>query len=222
MEPEQKQHRNYKFLVIGRMGDGKSSVCRFLTGNEGIEVSSRIESCTHHVKLYTSSDKLNEQRGYSLEVLDTPGLDSEEENMLKIMVELSDIFNDCEYIDGILYTISMSHARDETMSWFLNFLRLYFTKDQLSRIIIPVLTHYDKMLFEDDEKVMEAKNSRRNAIIRLWDSEGSEEILNFWENHIEWINDAGQKPSLKSNEDFHKIYWTQLNKLIDKASTHRL
>ena len=70
--------------------------------------------------------------------------------MLNIVIELADIFNTCEYINGILYVISMAHVRDETISWFLNFLRLYFTKEQLSKLIIPILTHYDKILFEDD------------------------------------------------------------------------
>ena len=68
----------------------------------------------------------------------------------------------------------MSHNRDETISWFLNFLRLYFTKEQLSQAIIPILTHYDKILFEDDEKVMELKNSRKEAIVRIF-GEGKED-----------------------------------------------
>ena len=43
MDPEpEKEIETYRYLVIGRMGDGKSSVCQFLTGNEGIEVSSKI------------------------------------------------------------------------------------------------------------------------------------------------------------------------------------
>lgn len=113
MDPEPEVGKQtYRFLVIGRMGDGKSSLCRFLTGNEGIQVSSKIQSCTHKCELYTSSDKINEQRKYQVEVLDTPGLDSEEENMLKIVVEMADIFNKCEYINGILYVVSMSHNRD--------------------------------------------------------------------------------------------------------------
>ena len=62
--------------------------------------------------MYTSSDKMNEQRGYKIEVLDTPGLDSEEENILNIVIELADIFNKCEYLNGILYVISMAHHRD--------------------------------------------------------------------------------------------------------------
>ena len=78
-------------------------------------------------------------------------------------------------------------------------------------MIIPILTHYDKIIFEDDEKIMEAKNSRKSMITKLWDEkEESEEVINFWENHIEWINDAKQKAGLKNNEDFQKIYWTQL------------
>ena len=55
---------------------------------------------------------MNEQRGYKIEVLDTPGLDSEEENILNIVIELADIFNKCEYLNGILYVISMAHHRD--------------------------------------------------------------------------------------------------------------
>lgn len=129
--------------------------------------------------------------------------------MLNIIIELADIFNKCQYINGILYVISMAHNRDETISWFLNFLRIYFTKEQLSKIIIPILTHYDKIIFEDDEKVMEAKNSRKNGIIKFWDN-GNEEVINFWENHIEWINDAKQKQALQNNPDFQNIYWNQL------------
>ena len=88
MDPEQKEEAlpQYRYLVIGRMGDGKSSLCRLLTGEQKIEVSSKIQSCTHECGLYRSSDKLNEERGYAIEVLDTPGLDSKEENMLKIVM----------------------------------------------------------------------------------------------------------------------------------------
>jgi hypothetical protein len=94
--------------------------------------------------------------------------------MLKTVVEMADIFNKCSYINGILYVVSMGHHRDETISWFLNFLRLYFTKEQLSRIIIPVLTHYDKVIFEDEEKITEAKNSRKQEIEQVWTENGEE------------------------------------------------
>lgn len=156
-----------------------------------------------------------------MEVVDTPGLDSDQENILDIVIQIADIFNQCESINGILYAVSMAHNRDETISWFLNFLRLYFSKEQLSQAIIPILTHYDKIIFEDDGKVMEAKNSRKKAITRIWGEE-SEEIINFWENHIEWINDANQKAGLKQNEDFQKIYWTQLDRLVEKGRTINL
>ena len=62
-------------------------------------------------------------------MIDTPGLDSKEENMLQIVVELSDILSKCQQLNGILYVISMGHSRDETISWFLNFLRLFFTNE---------------------------------------------------------------------------------------------
>lgn len=74
MEPE--NLKTYRFLVIGRMGDGKSSLCRYLTGTDSIEISSKIGSCTHSCSIHRSNDHLNEQRGYAIEVLDTPGLDS--------------------------------------------------------------------------------------------------------------------------------------------------
>lgn len=60
------------------MGDGKSSLCKYLTGEETINISSKIESCTHSCKKYQSIDKLNQKRGFIVEVLDTPGLDSNE------------------------------------------------------------------------------------------------------------------------------------------------
>ena len=45
----------------------------------------------------------------------------------------------------------------------------------------------------------------------MWgEEEGQKQVINFWDNNIEWINDANQKPGLKELPDFKRIYFTQL------------
>ena len=67
---------------------------------------------------------------------------------------------------------------------------------------------------------MELKNSRRQAIVRLMEEE--EEIINFWDNHIEWINEANQKAALKTLPDYKHIHHHQMTRLIEKAQTIKL
>ena len=64
----------YKIVLIGIMGNGKSSVANIFAGKDIFKVSNNVDSCTLQIESYTNGD---------IQIFDTEGLNSNKNQDIK-------------------------------------------------------------------------------------------------------------------------------------------
>ena len=69
-------------------------------------------------------------------------------------------------------------------------------------------------MFDGKKKIEENKRSRQEAIEKLWEKQNGKKV-DFWKNHIEWINNADQDEDVFDFQKFRDVYYSQLTKLIN-------
>ena len=70
MEYIDKKYLENTFILLGKTGNGKSTACKALTGNNNIKISSSFKSCTQNIAYYPGNFGK-----FCFTVVDTPGLD---------------------------------------------------------------------------------------------------------------------------------------------------
>lgn len=71
----EKNKSTFCFLAIGHCGAGKSALSKLLTGNQNIVSMNSTQSVTSSISYHKCLDQTAKRWGYSLNIIDTPGLD---------------------------------------------------------------------------------------------------------------------------------------------------
>ena len=87
---EVKYLENY-FILVGKTGNGKSTGCRALTGNDCIKISSSHFSYTKKVSYYPGTFKHLFIKNKNFTMIDTPGLDDTEGRDREIYEDLRNL-----------------------------------------------------------------------------------------------------------------------------------
>ena len=103
---EQNQSSKLCFLLIGKTGSGKSTICNALIGAEVAKVGNTLDPETSEVTSY----EMDVKDGFKVIVWDSPGLQDGTKNELKY---LGDMKEKCEPIHMLLYCIDMSETRSD-------------------------------------------------------------------------------------------------------------
>jgi len=162
----------YKIVLIGIMGNGKSSVANIFAGKDIFKVSNNVDSCTLQIESYTNGD---------IQIFDTEGLNSNKNKDIKNLQNMIERFKQ-EKMNAIFIVHNGEICRiDESLEKIIRKICNLFTGKYIWKQIGIIFTHYGF----DEEEQNEIKGREKkfvNKILKIAEDEYNNIISNQDEN----------------------------------------
>ena len=135
-----------KIVLIGIMGNGKSSVANIFAGKEIFKVSNGAISCTLQIESHTNGD---------IQIFDTEGLNSEKNNDIENLQKMIEKFKE-EKMNAIFIVHNGQICRiDESLKKVIRQIWKLFIGKYIWKQIGIIFTHYSND--EDEQKEMKGR-----------------------------------------------------------------
>lgn len=170
-----------KIVLIGIMGNGKSSVANIFAGKEIFKVSNNVDSCTLQIESYTNGD---------IQIFDTEGLNSEKNKDVDNLQNMIERFRK-EKMNAIFIVHNVQICRiDESLKKMIRKICNLFTGKYIWKQIGIIFTHYG--IDEDEQNEIKGREKEFvKKILEVAENEYERIIKNQDENDKKW--DAGEK-----------------------------
>ena len=131
-----------KIVLIGIMGNGKSSVANIFAGKEYFEVSNGVDSCTLKIESYKNGD---------IEIFDTEGLNNESNKDVKNLQKMINKFKE-EQMNAIFIVNNGEICRiDDSLEKVIKQICNLFVGKYIWKQIGIIFTHYGTDIEEQEE-----------------------------------------------------------------------
>ena len=168
-EKEKEEAKNNGFILVGKTGNGKTTLLNAIFGKEVGKAESCAQSVTQESKVYYY--KLT--NGKVVTLIDTPGLgdsnktfkeDIDDQHLQGITKVISD---ENIHIKGILFLVNFQKKRfdaDEQAA-LLNYNRIFPLKNFWKQLVVIFTHFFTSPLEDDDEETMIQKTNEANSEI---------------------------------------------------------
>ena len=138
-----------KIVLIGIMGNGKSSVANLFAGKEYFKVSNGVDSCTLNISSYKNGD---------IEIFDTEGLNSGKNKDVDNLQKMINTFKK-EQMNAIFIVNNGNICRiDDSLEKVIRQICKLFVGKYIWKQIGIIFTHYGTDIEEQDEIMGKEKN----------------------------------------------------------------
>ena len=214
----EKKYLDNSFILVGKTGNGKSTACRALTGNDCIEISSSHISCTRKVSYYRGTFRHLLIWNNNFTMIDTPGLDDTEGRDKDIYQDLRSLFRTKDLqIKGIFIVFSLQTNKFTTSEKNIidKIVNLVPVKD-LWKYITILVTHS----YYDNPRGLEMKKYQfKEDIKNLFEKEFFQKAFKkygirgyFNDMNIVFTNFSDANPSIKEARELKNIIEKSLKK----------
>jgi len=141
MGDNKNDYETHSFILLGKTGVGKSSLCNNICKENKFEVSDSFESCTTET---SSQTIINDEKKYKLLIIDTPGFDDTEGRDDKNIETMKNYIKENERIKGIIIVIDFTNVRfDRSLQNSIKIIADLFPLTNFWEHVIIVWSHYD-------------------------------------------------------------------------------
>ena len=151
----------YKIVLIGIMGNGKSSVANIFAGKDIFKVSNNVDSCTLQIESYTNGD---------IQIFDTEGLNSNKNKDIKNLQNMIERFKQ-EKMNAIFIVHNGEICRiDDSLEKVIRQICKLFVGKYIWKQIGIIFTHYGTDI-EDQEEIRGREKDYVKKILNIAENE---------------------------------------------------
>ena len=205
-EEELKAAKQNGFILIGRIGAGKSTLINVLFDEKVVDVKGSATAVTIEPKVYY----LKLKNGRYVSLIDTPGIsDHELKNDILFKDILKTISEEKIQIKGILFLVNFQGERFYTaeQETLIKFQQIFSFKGFWKHLIVIFTHNYDAPFSDDFEEIMQARNEANKYIFTklMEKSKNDSDIVDYKELKIKYYNSyypvKNEKQEIQNNKN---------------------